>query len=87
MSYTSIRRGASQAFYQLVKTRSVNEKENSLYNNVYSLLRLEYNGDIIESCFLYDISRTESTALSILERIKEIAPSSTALQDCIEELL
>ena len=73
--------------YQLVCTPEIVKSANILYSNVYSLLRLEVFDDTVQTIFLYDISRIQAVAASILDKVELEQPSSEDFAEFVSELL
>ena len=73
--------------YQLVCTPEVIGSVSRLFDQVYSLLRLDIEDDTVETCFLYDISRNASTASSILNEVILGQPSAEDFREFVAELL
>ena len=76
-----------QTKYQLVCTPEVIPSGSRLFEQVYSLLRLDIEDDTVETCFLYDVSRNASTASAILNEVISCQPAAEDFREFVAELL
>jgi len=76
-----------QTKYQIVCTPEVIRSGSSLFEQVYSLLRLDIEDDTVDTCFLYDVSRNASTASAILSEVVAEQPSAEEFREFVADLL
>lgn len=78
----------NKTLFQLVVTNDVlqTEKEDR-YNEVYSVLGLYYDNEVVQSKFIYDVTRIRSQAENILDVLSKNPPLPSNLSDFVEQLL
>ena len=78
----------NKTLFQLVVTNDVlqTEKEDR-YNEVYSVLGLYYDNEVVQSKLIYDITRIRSQAENILNVLSKNPPLPSNLSDFVEQLL
>jgi hypothetical protein len=87
MSFSNELFKAHETVYQLVCTPEIVKSEDARYGNVYSLLRLDLFDDTVKADILYDISRIDTVAQSILQKVENSQPSSEDFAEFVSELL
>ena len=73
--------------YQIVCTPEVIKSEDHAHKNVYSLIRLDIFDDTVQANILYDISRIQAVAYSILDQVELAQPSFEDFSEFVSELL
>lgn len=87
MSFSKELFKAHETVYQLVCTPEIVKSEDARYGNVYSLLRLDLFDDTVKAHILYDVSRIDTVAKSILRKVERGQPSSDEFAEFVSELL